>query len=75
MSILKSHTNLPNTDTMSREGIFFVLPTNEVFLSSLYPIHEVVWTGFSLNYMMKPLIAFTSLDLFPTGQQTNTMAY
>ena len=58
MNIVKSHTDLANTDTMSTEGIVRVLPTNEIFLSSLYPLHEVVWTGFSLNDMMQPLIAF-----------------
>ena len=58
MNILKTHTDLPNTDVMSREGIFRVLPTNEIFVSSKYPTVKIFWIGFSLNNIMKPLIAF-----------------
>ena len=58
MNILKTQTDLSNTDTMSREGIVRVLPTNEIFVSSKYTSQNLFWTGFSLNNMMKSLIAF-----------------
>ena len=67
MNILKTHTDLSKTDTVSREGIVRILPTNEVFVTSKYPIHKVFWAGFSLNNMMKPLIAFYVARSFFSG--------
>ena len=58
IKLSKSHSDLPSTDTVVREGVVRVQPNEIITVLSKYPTHKIFWTGFNLNCLMQPLIVF-----------------